>query len=250
MLKELQDERINPLIDSIYRTGRIELADGRTIDPFPTSIDHDEGMVLYALTRNGSLRRTLEIGMGWGLSSLFLCSALLDNGGGLHTAIDPFETTDFNSAGLELVGQAGFNDLFRFFGQPSHTALPRLLDNGEQFDLVFIDGDHRFDYAFLDLFYADKLIRQKGYIVFDDIWMPSIRKVIGFLLTNMPYALIEINFTKPAARWIRTGRVIMNYLRNPFDVDSSGLKRIGKFRCCVLQKMGDDNRRWEHFKTF
>ena len=43
--------------------------------------------------------------------------------------------------------------------EESQIVLPRLWDAHECFDLAFVDGNHRFDWAFVDLFYLGRLVR-------------------------------------------------------------------------------------------
>jgi predicted O-methyltransferase YrrM len=62
--------------------------------------------------------------------------------------------------------------------------LPLLAQSGESFDLAFLDGDHRFDGAFVDAYYALQAVRPCGLIILDDVWMPSVMKVSRFLTSN------------------------------------------------------------------
>jgi len=52
------------------------------------------------------------------------------------------------------------------------------------FDLIFIDGNHRFDDVLTDFYLYAPLCSMGGTIVFDDLWMPSIQTAMAFLRTN------------------------------------------------------------------
>jgi hypothetical protein len=51
-------------------------------------------------------------------------------------------------------------------------------------DLIFIDGDHKFDGIFVDFFFSDFLIKQNGFILLHDSWMRSTQIVTRFVKTN------------------------------------------------------------------
>lgn len=133
----------------------------------------------------------LEIGMGMGVSTLAILYALAKLGHGRLTSIDPNERERGpqkpNGVGLEAVRRAGLSHLLEFVEQPSYVALPALLREGRRFDLIFIDGWHSFDYAFVDYFYSDLLLNEGGVLVFDDVGMPQVHHVCWFLETHKVY---------------------------------------------------------------
>jgi predicted O-methyltransferase YrrM len=245
---------VNPLIEYIYKTRWVEDSEGNLINPFPTSIPYDEGLALYNFIRSTKAENTLELGLAYGLSTLFLCQAHHDNGMGHHTAVDPFECTQWKSIGLLNIRKAGLDSLLRFCAAPSDEILPQFLRDGERFDFIFIDGNHRFDYALLDFFYADKLLNSGGYIMFDDMWMPAIRKVCGFILRNRNYRLTTGFFGNPVPLWERCLRFAKSVVQSPLDIHSISFSGYvlakGVFKYCLMQKVADDKRKWDHYKSF
>ena len=135
--------------------------------------------------------RTLEIGMAWGLSTLFLCQALEDNGGGDHTAIDPYQAGAFKHQAVFNIDRAGLSHRLTVIEDSSQLVLPRFITENQRFGLIFIDGSHLFDDLLVDFFFADQLIPLDGLLVFDDLWMPAVRKVLEFALTNRGYEIAE-----------------------------------------------------------
>lgn len=244
---------MNPVIEEIYRTKKTEDTEGREIDAFPISIRYDEGMALYDLVRKTGAKRTLEIGMAYGLSTLFICQAHHDNGEGYHVTIDPYEKDHWRSVGLLNVKKAGFEKYTKHYNSPSHEVLPGLLSDKERFDFVFVDGSHLFDHALIDFFYMDKLLKAGGYVMFDDLWMPSIRKVISFILRNRNYALRREFIREAAPLMERMALCLRDASQASFDPYSLFLKwRLiyGMSNYCVLQKISDDERNWEFYRAF
>ncbi len=239
---------MNLLLKSIYKVGYVEDSEGNSINPFPTSIPFETGALLYDLVRTEGLKKTLEVGMAYGLSTLFICQAHRDNGIGSHTAIDPNQDTVYKSVGLLNVKKSNLGNLLRFFQAPSSEVLPRLCQEGERFDFAFVDGRHLFDYVLVDFFYVDKLLETEGYVVFDDIWLPAVRKVVTFILRNKPYKLVAPPSKRTPPLWDRAARIGRRFLQNPLTDDYS-VKLIQE-KICVLKKMSEDNRRGNFHHSF
>ena len=72
----------------------------------------------------------------------------------------------------------------------SYRALPQLEQAGTRVDLAFIDGWHTFDFAFVDFFFIDKMLREGGVVLFDDADWRSIRPILRYALTNLPYTVM------------------------------------------------------------
>jgi len=246
---------VNSLIDHIYASQYVEDADGHRLPLFPTAVSQEDGLALYNLIRTTQAQRTLETGLAYGLSTLFMCQALCDNGAGSHTAVDPSQRTRWKSIGLLNVERAGLDRFLRFLEAPSDRALPELALAGERFDVVFIDGSHRFDHVLLDFYYADKLLRVGGHIMFDDCWMPAVRKACSFILRNRRYALAPEFLRPPASLWHRGLRLIRSFVQNPLDAYSltatARLLARGFTTYCTVRKVSEDNDRpWNHYKPF
>ena len=247
---------MNAVIQRIFERGAVESTDGEVIEIFPTSITYDEGMVLYDTVSKFGACRTLEVGLAYGISTLFICQALVDRGGGTHTAFDPLQTSLWKSIGLLNVQLAGFQEIVRFREAPSHTVLPDLLRAGDQFDFIFVDGAHLFDFALLDFYYANLLLKPQGHLMLHDLWMPSVRKLLTFILRNYPYRVVDapsstpVKFTRPYTRMISVLR------QSPLEVYTWLLpltqQRHDLFarNVCLLQREGVDARPWNHYRPF
>jgi predicted O-methyltransferase YrrM len=246
--QDTEGTKMNPLIKEIYTTGQVKDREGNSIDCFPASIPYESGSLLYELISQKRPERTLEVGMAYGLSTLFICQALKNNGRGRHTAIDPFQDSRWKSIGLLNVERAGLGDIFSFHQLPSYEALPKLHFSREKLDFAFIDGMHLFDFILLDFFYIDRLINIGGHIVFDDIWMPSTRKALSFILRNRSYRLVKPSLKNRAPLRMRAAMVTRRFLQNPFE---KGLAiKFLPSKVCVLEKLDEDKRYWTHYRSF
>lgn len=105
---------MNSILERIYETSRVEDAEGNLIDPFPVAIPCETGTILYDLIQEYQCKNTLEIGLAYGLSTLFICQAHRDKTEGNHIAIDPKQTQLWKSIGLLNIKRAGLEEYFRF----------------------------------------------------------------------------------------------------------------------------------------
>ena len=95
--------------------------------------------------------------------------------------MDPHPRSD----AFETLEQAGVRDLVEFHRERSEVVLPRLLAEGRDFDLAFIDGNHRFEGVFLDLVYSGRLLSPGSVVFIDDLQLPAVRKAAQFCRSNL-----------------------------------------------------------------
>jgi hypothetical protein len=65
------------------------------------------------------------------------------------------------------------------------------LQSGVTVQFALIDGWHTFDHALVDFFYVDRLLEDGGIVVFDDVQMPAIEKVVRYVLRYPNYHLYQ-----------------------------------------------------------
>jgi len=145
-----------------------------------SNIKLTEGNYLIKIINDNNFKECLEIGMAYGVSATYMLSIKDVK----LTSIDPFQTTQWKSSGLELLKSLKFEKNHKLFEEKSYDALPALLKDNKVYDFIFIDGWHTFDYTLIDFFYADKLIKKGGVIVIDDALHPGVRKFVDYINTN------------------------------------------------------------------
>lgn len=205
---------VRAVIDRIAADGTVTpKADGITRDVFPIAVPMDVGDVLHRWVCAEDARTTIEVGLAFGMSALHICQGLLENGHAdvQHVAIDPFQTTGpygrgFGRSGLDALDSAGVGAFVEHIEEESQVALPQLVNQKRMFDLAFVDGNHRFDRVFLDLYYLRRLVRPRGVIVLDDYQMPPIAKAVAFFVSNRGWS-IEESSDRSSHGWVvlRTG---------------------------------------------
>ena len=171
------------MIERLLRDGTVVArSDGTVHHLFPVAIGGAEGEALRDWVTRESATRTIEIGLGYGISALFACQGVLRNS-------DP-------AASPVVV-------------DPYPVALPRFLAEGRRFDLAFVDGNHRFDGIFVDLTYLGRLLRPGAIVLVDDDQLPAIARAASFFVTNLNWTLEEVSPVDELHQWaaLRTSAV-------------------------------------------
>ncbi len=150
---------------------------------FPSSLSPEMGLMLHSLVRNIAPTTAIEIGTFMGVSSLWIASALAENGQGVLHSFDVFAPIESGpwregqsvDGRLELVrarlARAGVDGRVVLHEGDSSTSV-----NGmhPEFDAVggvqfaFIDGDHAIPGASNDFVAVDRVLNTGGTIVLHD----------------------------------------------------------------------------------
>ena len=163
--------------------------------------------------------RTIEVGLGYGLSALHICEGLLATAGeamACHVAIDPYQARRFSGLGLQFLEEAGVAEMVEHHEEESQLALPRFLGEGRTFDVAFVDGNHRFDWVFVDLFYLGRLLRPGGIVFLDDYQLPGVARATLFYQTNLGWRLEEVSAPDDLHQWAILRTAVVQDTR-PFD---------------------------------
>jgi predicted O-methyltransferase YrrM len=189
-------------------TGKLEVPQ----EDSSTPIKDNEAEFIYDFIKSHGITRTLETGLAYAKSASYIIASTNEK----HIAIDPFQD-NYQRLGLKNIEKLGFTPKLDFREDYSHNVLPKLLNEGKQFEFIFIDGDHKFDGEFVDFYYADLLLIDEGYILLHDTWMRSTRLLMRFIQTN----------------------------RKDYNRVSTGCRNLA-----LYQKMGKDHRDGMYFKEF
>ena len=184
------------ILNEMYSAPQLQGAQGFVeIDPI-TRVDKTAGSELNRLVRERSTKKSLEIGLAYGFSTIWIMDALAADG--RHVALDPFQSSLWQGVGATQARRLSA-ERFKLLEEYSIHALSDFIRARESFDFIFIDGNHRFDDVLVDFYLADQVLEVGGLMVLDDIWMTSIRTVLSFVLANRAYRVVPQRSTRMAA---------------------------------------------------
>jgi predicted O-methyltransferase YrrM len=224
-------------------------------ESFFDAISLDEALEVYSAVRAVGPDHSAEIGFCCAGSGLAILKGLEDQGRGMHHACDPYQSSYAKNAGLRNVERAGLAHRLHFqekFPEEVVPALPSL-------QFVFIDASHLFDISILDFVLADKKLDIGGVVAFHDLWMPSLQKLVRYILANRNY---EIYRPVPASESRRTMRsrlagMLAGGLRRVPGADRLFARELlapwsefGFGNLAFLQKTGADTRDWRYHRPF
>ena len=175
---------------------------GSDIKKITSCIKSIEGNYIQKIIKDNNFTKCLEIGMAHGISAIYI----LQNSNTSLISIDPFQKTQWNSDGLEIIKSLKFDNRHEFIEKKSYEALPELLKlhGNNTFDCIFIDGWHTFDYTLIDFFYSDLLLKPNGIIIIDDALHNGVKATINYITTNyLFYRKIDSPITLGAFKKIK-----------------------------------------------
>ena len=139
--------------------------------------------LLYCLIRNLRPQHVFEIGTYKAGTTEAICRALQLNGIGIAHAVDPFQ-------GEYIAGVLKFwpPELFRHVRLHLKDSMAFFADMERQRihpDLVFVDGNHEYEYAAFDIACGARLVAPRGFIFVDNISQPGpFFAALDFLAAN------------------------------------------------------------------
>lgn len=183
VLAELPEQFRLPLL-SMYADERQKGTNGElfAIDP-AVRVSPEQGMWIYESCRLVKPKKTLEIGLAYGYSTIYILAALHANGSGTHFALDPFQHA-YDHIGLCQPEKIAMEHAFLHVPEKSVPALTDFARRKEFFDFIFVDGNHRFDDVLVDFTLSAEVCAINGYVVLDDMWMPAIQRAASFVAKN------------------------------------------------------------------
>lgn len=244
------------LLDNIFNSKKVHDENGNEFE-LGGNIDRTEGNYIYDLiTNNNNIINTLEVGCGYGISSLFICSALCNREKAKHTIIDPLQYTEYNGIGILNLKQSDCN-FFEFMEEPSEFVLPRLAETfSGTFDLIFIDGWHTFDHTLLDLFYSNRLIKIGGFLVIDDCRLPSVAKAVSYFLNYPSYRIYSQTDNSNLSFKAKLSRIISTII---LSIPAEKIMPLGFVQLLnrtkhpsmiTLIKLEEDTRKYNWYRSF
>lgn len=191
-------------------------------------------LTLHRLFVETKPERTLEIGLSFGGSALLFTSAHRALGrlpAAQHIALDPFQETVWDSTGIMAVERAGLGGYLDFRPAFSAFELPRLIEQGDRFGLVYVDGSPLFEDAFVDAYFIARLLSEGGIVAFDDSSAKDIRKVIRFIRSNMRPSLAEVD-------------LVPYRNRSKTNLPYRLARHLGKIQLTAFRRVGPAAREW------
>jgi predicted O-methyltransferase YrrM len=226
-MKQFESLDFCPELVRIYSAGYVVSPSGKRFDTGGCSTVNNL-LVLRNVFRSLRPRRTMEVGLAFGGSCLTFAALHQEAGAETrrqHVAIDPFQTSVWERLGILAVERAGLAGYVEVREELSCLQLPKMVEHGEEYGMVYVDGSHLFEDVFVDAYFACRLLSEGGIMLFDDCRIPQVKKAIRFLRSNMTDCLEDVDlgpFREDQGRSLkyRAARALN-------EVQMTAFKRIG-----------------------
>lgn len=197
-----------PTLVDMLQTGKVTDRQGnvRVADTISTQ---NNLHTIAALLQQKQPQKTLEIGLCYGASALLITNWFRQQEKTpqcQHTAIDPFQSRDWGETALYYLEQEKLDKYLQFHQGFSAFVLPQLVQQQQQYDLIYIDGSHLFEDVFIDLYYSIELLAPHGILLLDDCSDAHIKKVVKFVSSNynqllQPFDLLPFSPRRGLQYW-------------------------------------------------
>lgn len=190
----MKDPFENSILDSVRKTASYKVNSKEV--KVTGGIIERHIKALFNMIRQHRPQIVLEIGMGFGISTLTILNAIRANGNNaMLWTIEPDQGAMRDTA-LEAIEDQELSAFHQLINEPDYVALPKLLQDDAKIEFAYIDGCHIFDYVMIDMFYVDKLLQVGGIIGFNDCGWRGVDKTIRFMNKFRKYEMIESGLTK------------------------------------------------------
>jgi predicted O-methyltransferase YrrM len=197
----LNDPKVETVLDRLHREAKgDELRSGLKLLPYlaqklllrkPSFTDQyrrmadlsipisvEQGIFAYLVARSIGARRIVEFGTSFGVSTIYLASAIRDNGGGIVIGSE-FIESKAERARANIV-EAGLVD---FVEIRVGDAMETLADPGGDIDLLLIDGSKELYLPILKM--LTPRLRQGGVVLADNVLSPFIKRTLAEYVAYM-----------------------------------------------------------------
>jgi predicted O-methyltransferase YrrM len=210
---------------------------------------------LVELIRRIDARVCLEIGLAFGVSSLFICDALRGKPGSKLISIDPFQISGYLGIGLQHLESAGCRDQVEFHERFSHQVLPELLAAGVKLDFAYVDSTKLFDVLLVDVYYLSRMLRVGGILVLDDCVYPSVGKLARFISKWPHFRVVGAHGEIPLGWPRRAAAALAKRVPRGERLFAESVVNLGSSlgingRCVAFEKLGEDERSWQWHAEF
>lgn len=182
---------MNALLAELLATNHVQWPDGAR-QPLHSHIPAFECQIIQQWIKDYRCSQLIEIGLAYGISSLFICDAIADQPEAVYHIIDPHQTRNWQGVGLRHLQAAGYGTRFHFYENYAECVLPHLWQAGFRCDFALIDGRHTFDQTLVDFFWINKLLVVNGIVIFDDIQLPAIQRATKYVATYPCYQRLAL----------------------------------------------------------
>ena len=246
---------MNEVLKEIFSTNTVKDESGKSI-PVHSHTGEEQGLFLQNLVKKIKPTSSVEVGLAYGISSLFILESLkeLGNADKSHVIFEPYPDEYWNNIGLLNIQRAGLEHLADFRKTFSSDGLIDLIKQNRSIQFAYIDSTKVFDILMADFFLINKILDIGGVIVFDDCAFPGIRKLVRYISKIPSYTIYDTFSKDEESSKRRTLKNLVSKAMIQFpkpkiffegiDFKTDEQNKIN-FHCIAFKKISEDERSWD-----
>ena len=246
-------------LEKIFET--MQIADSASTSiKVHSNTSKEQGLFLQELFDKVKPIKTLEVGLAYGISALFILEKHREylNPPKSHIIIEPYP---WNGVAEFNINNEKLSELVEYFYEKSDDVLPKLYYKKEKIQFAYIDTTKIFDTVLQDFYFLDKILDVNGIIILDDCgggW-PGVQKVARFINTLPHYELFrqhgKVNHSckKSIVHFLVTSLIgIIPFKSIIFPTISfKSDQQLGlDYSCIAFKKTSEDKRNWNWDVSF
>ena len=190
--KSIPKPQYFPYILSLLNNKTIKIGNNE-VNTVLYNFNKDDGYILYKLIKNIDAKKVLEIGMNYGLASVFILQSLKyfyetnNDEEKLYyklTSIDPDQEKKWGNIGIDHLKKMKLIYNHKLIEEKAYLVLPDMINRKKIFDIIFINGYNKLDKITMYMFYSEIIVKVGGYIVINNITNIGINKIIRYVEKN------------------------------------------------------------------
>ena len=238
------------LAKQIQRDGFVQTSTGKQL-PLRSATDAAQCEFLSSLVSTIKPEQSVEIGLAYGLSTLYICEALSSQKVARHMVCDPFQFDDvWQGVGVKNIADAGYGDIVQFNEVPGDRMLARMALDANRIQFAYVDADKRFDANLVYFWWLDQMLDVGGILVWDDCDWPALRRVARIIAQHPNYS-VHAAHGNPTYSWKR--RLVSAAARvhrfGDAGQKAAAVKRDGDLgidhHCVAFRKTGSQTLNWD-----
>lgn len=239
-------------LKEIFELGTIEVDERAIRVEVNSHTPYSQGIFLQKIFDEVKPVKSLEIGLAYGISTLFILEKchLNNNKAGCHIVIEPYS---WGPAALHNINKENLGKYLQIKSSLSHDVLPVMHQNNERIQFAYIDTTKLFDVVLQDFFFIDKILDIGGVVIFDDSNSAGVDMVVRFVNTLPNYDVYgrcgveKRSWQYCIAEWLHSALLLLLPFKKKFlpGFSLKSARQLGlDCRCIAFKKKSNDTRPW------
>jgi len=154
-----------------------------TTEPWKNGLTNGGALALMELLIGATRpQNVVEIGSNRGWTAHAMAQAMEENPTGLVHTIGPFDSWRFMP--VYESWPSAIRQKVKFYPINSAAFFQDAIAKDQRFELIFVDGNHDYEFALFDIQCAARVVTSGGHIVIDNVDLPDVRRATDDFLSS------------------------------------------------------------------